>query len=178
MPDQFVSVNSYHEQEGFTVSTLGIYVGYHRLITGGKNYKCREDLEHGCHTNQVVNGKSMNWQSLGICIGFNGDVEMPTLEDLNLFVNQVHQWQQKYNIPNANVLFHRQFNTQKTCPGALITQAWLVNNLWPVVPPATGPETVDTPHDIVKQGGVPEIEVNIGDMSKLEKLIMVLLGKL
>lgn len=139
LADQFASINAYHKEEGFDLSSLGYYVGYQRLITGGKNYQCRADLEHGCHTNQIVNGLSMNWQSLGICIGFNGDVEMPEQIDLDLFIAQVHAWQKAYNIPNDRVLFHRQFNTLKTCPGALITQEWLVSTLWGPLVPATAP---------------------------------------
>jgi hypothetical protein len=104
---------------------LGYYVGYHVLITGGKAVKCKEDFEEGAHTNQQVNGISMNFQSLAVCMGFDGDVEMPDPYMVQLMWDQVYAWQKKYNIPNEDVKFHRDYATSKTCPGSLITRNWL-----------------------------------------------------
>lgn len=126
LKNQFVSINNYHRDVRlFPVSSLGIYVGYHRLITGGKNYKCREDFEVGAHCNNVVNNVSMNFKSLGVCIGFDGDIEMPTTEHVKLLQQQIWEWQDKYKIPNERVKFHRDYATNKTCPGRLITREWL-----------------------------------------------------
>lgn len=123
--DQFAAVNAYHQGEDFPKSSLGIFVGYHRLITGGLNYKCRDDNEIGAHTNQVVEGLSMNQQSLGICFGGDGDIEYPHPDDYELLQKQVFAWQDKYGIPNERVYFHRYFNKAKTCPGALLGEEWL-----------------------------------------------------
>lgn len=126
VPDQFRSINSYHRDEReFPVSTLGIYVGYQRLITGGKNYKCREDNEEGAHTNQTLDSKSMNVQSLGICVGFDGDVEYPRADDYALLKAQVRIWQDTYGIPDTRVFYHRHFATDKTCPGSLLQADWM-----------------------------------------------------
>jgi hypothetical protein len=122
--DQFNSINSYHKSEGFPVSRAGIFVGYHSLITGGRNYKCKEDDEEGAHTNNVFNGISMNLQSLGVCIGFDGDIEYPTVEHFKLLKEQVFTWQDKYGIPDEEVYFHRDWNKAKTCPGSLLTKEW------------------------------------------------------
>ena len=130
IPDQFKSVNAYHRDErGFPVSSLGIYVGYHRFITGGKNYKCREDSDEGAHCNQLLDGVSLNFQSLGVCIGFDGDVEYPSADEYALLRKQVHDWQDRYNIADSNVEFHRTYTPWKTCPGKLIGNEWLKNLL-------------------------------------------------
>lgn len=124
--DQFKSVNEYHRVDReFPVSSLGYYVGYQRLITGGRNYQARLDTDEGAHTNQVINGVSMNRQSLGICVGFDGDIELPHPGDYELLREQVRAWQGQYGIPNDRVYFHRRFATGKTCPGSLCTDAWL-----------------------------------------------------
>lgn len=127
--DQFKAVDNYHKSQGYPKSSLGYNTGYHRLITGGKNYKCKEDWEEGAHTNQVVDGLSMNLQSLGICIGFDGDVEQMPDDYYTMLQDQIWEWQDKYNIPNENIRFHRSFNLGKTCPGILLSQAWLDNLL-------------------------------------------------
>lgn len=123
--DQYNSVNKYHKSIDFPQSRSGSFVGYHSLITGGKEYICKEDDEEGAHCNNVVNGVSVNLQSLGVCIGFDGDIEYPTGEDFRLFKLRVLRWQEKYNIPDIDVRFHRDFNTSKTCAGSLLGQDWI-----------------------------------------------------
>ena len=127
--NQFNAVNNYHQSQDFPLSRLGYYVGYHRLITGGTNYHCKHDTEIGAHTNQLENGISINKQSLGVCVGFDGDVEYPRIEDYNLLQKQIWSWQDLYAISNQDVKFHRDFNTSKTCPGSLLGNEWLTNLL-------------------------------------------------
>jgi hypothetical protein len=133
MYDQFDMINQSHQSRGFDTSSLGYHVGYQRLITGGKNYKAREDLEHGDHCNNpapgMTDGKSMNFHSLGVCVGFEGDKEEVPAWALPLLKAQINEWMSKYNIPIERVQFHREYNTAKTCPGSLITRPWLVNFL-------------------------------------------------
>lgn len=123
--DQLDAVNQYHKEREFSKSSLGYYVGYHNLITGDTNHVCRLETDEGSHCNQVVNGLSINFQSLGICIGFDGDIEMPTDIQYKLLQEKIWAWQDKYNIPNEMVKFHRDFKPEKTCPGSLITNEWL-----------------------------------------------------
>lgn len=123
--DQYHSVNQYHKSQNHSQSRLGSYVGYHVLITGGKNYQCRHDSEVGEHTNQQENGLSINQQSLGVCVGFDGDIEYPHPDDYTLLKRQVTSWQSMYAIPDENVVYHRHFNTSKSCPGFLCDESWL-----------------------------------------------------
>lgn len=139
--DQFNSINIYHRDvREFPKSTLGNWVGYHYLFTGGKQYICKEEWEVGAHCNQGFDGitvyppatpgkLSINYQSIGLCIGFDGDIEMPPLAEYNLLQKKLWEIQDKYKIPNENVYFHRKFATNKTCPGSLITSQWLLDLL-------------------------------------------------
>lgn len=146
--DQFVSINAYHRDDReFPVSSLGLYVGYHRLITGGKNYKCREDWEVGAHCNQKLDGKSMNTQSLGICVGFDGDIEYLKQNEYDLLKAQVNEWQNKYAISNDRVVYHHHFATEKTCAGSLLGLEWMVNLLKKEI-------SVKTPEQCEKQEGI------------------------
>lgn len=125
MFDQFLACNSWHKDRDFPLSSLGYYIGYHRLITGEKNYQARLDSDVGAHCNQRVNGVSMNFQSLSVCIGNDGDIELPTPMEYALLQKQIFEWQDQYNIPNNKVVFHRDFALDKTCPGSLLTSTWL-----------------------------------------------------
>lgn len=129
MFDQFVACNGWHKDRDFPISSKGLYIGYHRLITGDLNYQTRADDEEGAHCNQRVNGVSMNFQSLGVCVGFDGDIEQMTPKQYELLQKQVWEWQDKYNITNDRVKLHRDYATDKTCPGKLITDEWLKNFL-------------------------------------------------
>lgn len=169
--DQLNSINIYHRDErDFPKSSLGYYVGYHCLITGDKNYKCKEEDEVGAHCNQGFDGKtvyptgsgkalSINYQSLGICIGFDGDIEMPPVTLYKLLQKQIWAWQDKYVIPNENVYFHRYFHSGKTCPGSLIKPQWLIDILKRPEPVTFKPvenmcteykETIDNQNMIIK----------------------------
>ena len=127
--DQFKSVNDYHASQDFPLSSLGYFVGYHALITGGKLRMTKEDWEEGAHCNNTVGGLSMNFQSLAVCLGFDGDIEMPEQYMIPLMVGQIQEWQKKFGIPEENVMFHRDFRKDKTCPGSLITREWLLKQL-------------------------------------------------
>ena len=129
MFDQFLSINQWHKERGFPLSRAGWYVGYQKVVTGDKLYTAREDDEVGAHCNQHQDGLSMNFQSLGICVGFDGDVELPSSMQYALLQKQVWDWQDKYKIPNDHVQFHRHWAVDKTCPGSLITSKWLTELL-------------------------------------------------
>jgi hypothetical protein len=157
--DQFKSVNVYHRDErGFPRSSLGFFVGYHRLATGGLLYKCKEDSEEGAHCNQLyTDGVSMNWRSLGICCGFDGDVELMPSPDYELLQKQVWDWQDLYKIADADVVFHRLYATGKTCPGSLLDAQWLKNLLTRPVKPQPDVQPVPQPKpadQCAKQEGI------------------------
>lgn len=136
--DQLVACNGWHKDRQFPLSSLNWYVGYHHLITGGRDYKTRDDLEEGAHCNQQLNNLSMNFQSLGVCAGFDGDTEDMSQEHYTLLKSRVFSWQDTYKIPNENVFFHRHFATDKTCPGLRINDQWLKNLLIrPQLPPVS-----------------------------------------
>ena len=154
--NQYNSINIYHRDErGFPQSVLGGWVGYHYLYTGGKEYKCKEDQEVGAHCNQGYDGVkvyppqtpgklSMNYQSIGLCIGFDGDIELPPSMEYALLQKRVWDIQDRYKIPNEHVFFHRKFATSKTCPGTLITQEWLVELLKRPTPAVIPPKPIET----------------------------------
>lgn len=171
--DQYNSVNSYHKSLDFPRSKTGSYVGYHRLITGGKNYKCREDDEIGAHCNSTTeDGKSLNVQSLGVCVGFDGDIEYMTPEHYELLKTQVTDWQEKYNIPDSEVYFHRDFNLNKTCPGTLLGKEWLYQ-LLKKTPNIKPKEQCEKQEAIIK-----ELKEQVGVFNKILLLLMELLNNL
>lgn len=125
-PDQFNAINQYHRDERrFPISSLGLYVGYHRLIDDGVNIQCRLDTDIGAHCNQQENGLSLNFQSLGICVSGDFDSEVMKRIDYDLLEKQIWAWQDQYKIPNENVRFHRYYAKDKTCPGLLLNAKWL-----------------------------------------------------
>lgn len=141
--DQFASINTYHrDSRGFPRSSLGFYVGYHYLITGGKEYVCKRDFEEGAHCNQLQDGVSMNFQSIGVCVGFDGDVELPSKVHMDLLKGRVRLLQMQYGISNDRIKFHRDFQPAKTCPGVLFTRRYYdeYDGIKPVSPPQFTPE--------------------------------------
>jgi len=125
LADQFLACDGWHKDRDFPLSSLGYYVGYHKVVTGGKLYTARQDGEVGAHCNQQSNGRSMNYQSLGICVGFDGDIEQVDPIEYSILQKQVWAWQDQYGIANDHVVFHRYFATDKTCPGSLLNDAWI-----------------------------------------------------
>lgn len=127
--DQLQKIDSYHRERGFPKSSLNYWVGYHYLITDDKEYKCRADTDEGAHCNQHQDGISMNFQSIGVCWGGDGDIEYPTPIQYGLLQKRVWALQDKYNIPDERVKFHRDYATSKTCPGSLLDKQWLATLL-------------------------------------------------
>lgn len=151
--DQFNSINTYHRDvRDFPQSSLGLYVGYHDLFSGGKYYKCKEEWEVGAHCNQGYDGVrvyppgtagklSMNYQSIGGCVGFDGDIEQMPLIEQGLLQKRLWEVQDKY--PGIIFKFHRDF-ASKTCPGTLITPLWLLNLLKRPSPAVVAPKPIES----------------------------------
>lgn len=174
--NQFDSINTYHRDvREFPKSSLGNWVGYHDLFTGGKYYKCKEEWEVGAHCNQGFDGTtvyppgtpgklSMNYQSIGLCIAFDGDIEMPPLIEQGLLQKRLWELQDKY--PGIVFFFHRKFSTDKTCPGGLMTQSWLLDLLkrpTPVVVAPKPPESMCT----AQEATIVEQKKQIGRLQEL-----------
>lgn len=144
--NQFNSINTYHRDvRYFPKSSLGYFVGYQYLITGGKLYQCRLDTDEGAHCNAQVEGLSMNFQSIGICWGGDGDLELPSQTHRKLLADLIKQKMKEYNIPRERVKFHRDYTPSKTCPGTLFTQTYLDSLLY---------EQPPTPEKIIKVNNI------------------------
>jgi hypothetical protein len=129
--DQLKSVNAYHKDiRKFPISSLGYYVGYHYLITGGKIYQTRADTDIGAHCNYVYKGLSMNFQSISIGWGGDGDIELPSDTHRNLLKSLIGDLMKKYGVSIDKIIFHRNFNNNgKTCPGTLFTKEYMLELL-------------------------------------------------
>jgi len=99
--DQFFAVNRWHKKRfgEYCKSSLGYYGGYTIIITGGKEYRYREDHEECCAAT------GYNTSALHVALGFDGDSEMPLPQDVELLKKRLKKWQKKYNIPNEKVYF-------------------------------------------------------------------------
>ncbi len=114
---QLNGVNEYHRQQDFPQSSLNYFVGYTYFIEkDGTLIQTRTDIEEQAHT------KGFNFDSIGICLAGNFDVEIPTNAQLislkNLILRKMTEWA---ILPNQ-VLAHRNF-ANKSCPGKLISDS-------------------------------------------------------
>lgn len=137
--DQSKVIEAYHTtghpQAPFPLSSLGFRTGYHTLYTGGKRYIRRDYADQGAHCNTVVDGTSMNFQSIAFCIGFDGDIEYPPQDELELMIMDIKEAMALYNIPKENILLHRHFSPHKTCAGSLIPDDWGQRLVTPSIKP-------------------------------------------
>jgi len=99
-------------------------IGYHFVIDNkGNTYKGREENKYGAHCNKKVNGISMNFQSIGICVIGNFTKEEPTKRQIKSLEYLVKRIQKKYNIPVKNIVGHKEISLT-LCPGSLIN--WIL----------------------------------------------------
>lgn len=114
----FDGVNRYHQQIGFTKSSLGWYVGYQWYIASdGTKYQARKDDEEGCHT------IGRNSDSIGICLEGNLDIQQPTANQLITLKALVLQKMKEWTIEPEQIFGHRFYAHYKTCPGRNISDA-------------------------------------------------------
>ena len=91
-------------------------IGYHWFITGdGKLHKGRDEQWVGAHAKTA--GYSMNYQSLGIALTGNFEVENPAKEQIATLDELLQRLRAKYNIPKEKVLGHREIPHSTLCPG-------------------------------------------------------------
>lgn len=68
----------------------------------------------------------MNQKAIGICIVGNYDLLLPNIQALNVLRDRLlRPLMRLHNIPPTHVVFHRDFNPAKTCPGLLFTHELL-----------------------------------------------------
>lgn len=138
---QFDRVNRYHKGQGFPISTLGAWCGYHLFIEeDGKLIQARSLDERGAHTvncgcSTDLSGakyNTLNIRGIGICLAGNFTIEQPTPEQITTLHDVVWELTQLYN---STFLLHRECKAT-TCPGVnlrtLIDEEhgrWLVKDL-------------------------------------------------
>jgi N-acetylmuramoyl-L-alanine amidase len=112
----FDTVRDYHIHErGFDDIGYHYYIDYDGGIHNGRDYS-----QAGAHT------KGLNDVSLGICVSGHGDLEGWDFEQAESVVDLCAKLCDKYGIPAAHVIGHReagQYSVQiisKTCPGNLV----------------------------------------------------------
>ena len=123
---RFEIVNQFHQQRLFDKSSLGWYIGYHYFLEkSGKLIQARLDDEEGMHT------KGYNLSSLSICMAGNGDVELPTKEQIETLKKWINEKAVQYKIPKEKIKPHRAFLPlfEKTCYGRLLLDDWAANLL-------------------------------------------------
>ena len=115
---QFDSVNAYHKEREFYLSSLGFYVGYHYFIEkDGSLRQAKEDHEEGCHT------IGQNLQSIGICLAGKFNVELPTWPQINTLGKLMQTLLQQHQIAVTEIYPHRKFQS-KDCYGTLLHDLW------------------------------------------------------
>jgi len=96
-------------------SRFGVdYIGYNYYIRG--NGEVHSDIGPegiGIHNNI---GNLNNTNSVGISLAGNFEEEEPTNEQLNALSNLIKELQSKYNIPDSNIVGHRDMKST-ACPG-------------------------------------------------------------
>ena len=111
--EQFDAINNYHRRKGWGM------IGYHFLIEpNGRIRVGRSESQSGAHC------IGRNYDSLGICLTGNFDIENPTKEQEKSLKILLSDLLKGYK--NAEIKYHRDF-ANKTCPGKLIADDWAKN---------------------------------------------------
>lgn len=98
------------------VSRAGYHVGYHYVCEwDGTITQTREDDEEGAH---VI---GMNRASLGVCFMGNGDLHLPSQEQITAWNSLYAKLRKKY--PNIPTYPHRKY-ANKTCHGRLLSDTF------------------------------------------------------
>ena len=148
------SFNTTHKNQGYPISSLGWYIGYHYVIYGnGEVRQYRQDKEIGAHTAQ----QNMNFQSLGICLSGNFDTELPNPAQTEALRKWLVQKTGQWNIPATNIYPHRKFVVYKSCYGSRLADDWarnLIINQQGSLPPV-----------IIKKQGEPTLYLQESDVA-------------
>lgn len=114
------SVENYHLAKGWDG------IGYHYFIElDGTTYKGRPEHVNGAHCKE----EKMNFNSLGICLAGNFDVEDPSGAQVNSLKELLKELSAKYNISKDKIVPHRYYATYKSCYGNRLSDKWAQNLL-------------------------------------------------
>lgn len=115
---QFGKINEWHRHLEFPQSSLGLYVGYHYIIShAGGVTKCREHEDVGAHC------IGLNTQSIGICLEGNFNEELPTEEQKSSLGKLLVELCQEYKLDVTDIYPHRAFSLT-ACPGKKLDDSW------------------------------------------------------
>ncbi|MBU6430901.1 MAG: N-acetylmuramoyl-L-alanine amidase [Patescibacteria group bacterium] len=116
--DQLAKINEYHKERDFPVSSLGYYVGYHYLINhAGQLTQTRKIEDEGAHC------IGLNFDSIGICMEGNFDIELPTDAQKATLGNLLVELCAQFNFDVTDIFPHRCFRNT-SCYGNLLSPDW------------------------------------------------------
>jgi len=119
---QFMKVNDSHQRRGFPLSSLGYFVGYHWFIGfDGTVKQARSESEVGAH----CNAKLMNYIGIGICLAGDFTKHKPNNAQIIALEKLLTEVQARWNIPDTNILLHRECKST-TCPAIDLRQYAIV----------------------------------------------------
>lgn len=115
---QFAAIDEWHKARTFPISSLGYYVGYHRVIEqDGTVIQAREDLERDC------DALGHNFDSLSVCLVGNFNAYRPTPAQIAALAALLSEWCNKYGLGPDDIFPHRHFGTS-SCYGTKLTDNW------------------------------------------------------
>lgn len=115
---QFNAINEWHRVRGFVKSSLGFFVGYHKVIEkDGTIVQARVDDEQN---NAVL---SHNHDSLAVCLVGNFDKEDPTPEQIASLGEVLNDWCTEHDISPLDIYPHRKFGST-SCYGSRLENTW------------------------------------------------------
>ena len=100
-------------------------IAYNYLIEGDGEYNAgRPEGVCGAHCRARINGISMNYQSIGVCLTGDFTKEKPSQEQLQTLRMLLKDIRERYDIPAENILGHKELSPT-TCPADLMK--WIIN---------------------------------------------------
>lgn len=115
---QFEAINEWHKDRDFPLSTLGYFVGYHRVIEADGSVRiARLDTERDCDS------FGHNYDSLSVCLAGNFDLKPPTQAQSNALGALLSHWCTLWGLEDSEIFPHRRFNPT-SCPGKLLPDNW------------------------------------------------------
>ena len=117
---QFESVNQWHKERDFPLSSLGYYVGYHYFVEyDGSIRQARKETEIGAHDT----GENIN--SLGICLAGDFSVDLPNEAQITAVCRLLTDIRSRLYIPITRIEPHR-WDDLTECPGTRLLDDWLI----------------------------------------------------
>lgn len=119
---QFAKIDIYHRRQGFPMSSLRYYVGYHYLIEINGNIKqARKSDEIGAHTRGENDG------AIGIALAGNFNTHLPSESQKISAAALTKELMEEWKIPITKLEPHRKFGATD-CPGKYLPDDWLAKN--------------------------------------------------